>query len=189
MKIVTTIFYIIMCATFLQCSNDDLFAAGRASQASSRSTSPQSPLVSPEELAPERPPQPNLLLQAIIKSQEEYNQAAGSKSTWKWYACQSLSRILFYGAGATILLQASDNFSRCLSIVPTYFTAVSSFMLACEIKHFRTSNDKMNQALRNASNYCTDEQIEELKQLSYSYNNSLSREFIRKIENHRNLLK
>lgn len=62
-------------------------------------------------------------------------------------------------------------------------------MLACEIKHFRTSNDKMNQALRNASNYCTDQQIEELKQLSYSYNNSLSREFIRKIENHRNLLK
>lgn len=31
-------------------------------------------------------------------------------------------------------------------------------------------------------------QIEELKQLSYSYNNSLSLEFIRKIENYKQLI-
>lgn len=68
MKIVITIFYIIMCATFLQCSNDDLFAAGKRSEESSRSTSPASRPVSPEELAPPPRSQPNLLLQAIIKN-------------------------------------------------------------------------------------------------------------------------
>lgn len=173
-------------ATFLQCSNDGSFAAEVTSQVSSRSTSPKSPYISPEELAPERSHQPNLLLQAMIHNEKKYRSAALHKPQWKWRISESIAKVLCYASVTIFMSQAPDNFNRFLAIVPGCLAAAHSFILACEIKHFNTCKRDMHEALQNAANYCTDAQIEELKKLSCKPASSLSFEFVRKIENHRN---